>query len=124
MQPKLVLTTHGFAAEFAKDLRQRGHDAWLLEGTEQLELNLVSATTARSLVELPSATTEFLRWLEMAERLQKVRRHEVKLDFASGELAEGSRGGFGNPFRLGGTSAAGKPNSVPIGATIGPPCWL
>ena len=38
VQPKRVLTLHGFAAEFARDLRDRGVEAWALSGQNQLEL--------------------------------------------------------------------------------------
>lgn len=40
VQPKLTYTTHGFAAEFARDLRGRGWAAWTLEGRDQLDLGL------------------------------------------------------------------------------------
>ncbi|MEQ1851384.1 MAG: MBL fold metallo-hydrolase [Chthoniobacteraceae bacterium] len=40
VQPKRVLTVHGFAAEFATDLRRRGVEAWALAGENQLELML------------------------------------------------------------------------------------
>jgi DNA ligase-1 len=40
VQPKRVLTLHGFAAEFARDLRERGIEAWALSEVEQLELRL------------------------------------------------------------------------------------
>src|SRR5216110_2913751 len=40
VQPKRVLTLHGFAAEFARDLRDRGMDAWALTEENQLELTL------------------------------------------------------------------------------------
>src|SRR5216110_2083996 len=40
VQPKRVLTLHGFAAEFARDLRDRGMDAWALTEENQLELAL------------------------------------------------------------------------------------
>ena len=40
VQPKRVLTVHGFAAEFATDLRRRGIEAWALAGENQLELAL------------------------------------------------------------------------------------
>src|SRR6202011_412713 len=39
-QPKRVLTLHGFAAEFARDLRDRGIEAWALTKENQLELTL------------------------------------------------------------------------------------
>ena len=41
VSPKRVLTVHGFAAEFARDLRARGIEAWSLAGADQLELPLV-----------------------------------------------------------------------------------
>ncbi len=40
VQPKRVLTLHGFAAEFARDLRERGVEAWALGQENQLELTL------------------------------------------------------------------------------------
>jgi DNA ligase-1 len=38
VDPKLVLTLHGFAAEFARDVRERGREAWSLVSLNQLEL--------------------------------------------------------------------------------------
>lgn len=43
VQPERVLTLHGFAAEFARDLRERGIDAWALSALNQLELRLNAA---------------------------------------------------------------------------------
>jgi len=40
VQPERVLTLHGFAAEFARDLRERGIEAWPLTEENQLELTL------------------------------------------------------------------------------------
>ena len=40
VKPERVLTLHGFAAEFARDLRDRGIDAWSLTQQNQLELTL------------------------------------------------------------------------------------
>jgi DNA ligase-1 len=40
VQPKRVLTLHGFAQEFASDLRRRGVEAWALTAANQLELQL------------------------------------------------------------------------------------
>ncbi len=40
VQPKRVLTVHGFAAEFAADLRRRGVEAWALAQENQMELRL------------------------------------------------------------------------------------
>jgi Cft2 family RNA processing exonuclease len=38
--PRCVLTLHGYASEFAADLRRRGVEAWSLTGENQLELLL------------------------------------------------------------------------------------
>jgi len=38
INPEVVLTLHGFAGEFARDLRARGREAWSLTGHNQLEL--------------------------------------------------------------------------------------
>jgi Cft2 family RNA processing exonuclease len=38
--PRRVLTLHGFAADFARDLRARGVDAWALGEANQLDLAL------------------------------------------------------------------------------------
>jgi len=40
VKPERVLTLHGFAAEFARDLRDRGIEAWALTEENQLELTL------------------------------------------------------------------------------------
>ena len=40
VQPRRVLTVHGFASEFAADLRRRGVEAWALAGQNQIELAL------------------------------------------------------------------------------------
>ena len=40
VQPRRVLTLHGFAAPFAADLRARGTEAWALTADDQLEFHL------------------------------------------------------------------------------------
>ncbi len=42
VQPKRVFTLHGFAADFARDLRARGVEAWALSEANQIELTLSS----------------------------------------------------------------------------------
>lgn len=41
VQPKHILTIHGFTREFAAELRHQHFDAWSIEGNDQLELALV-----------------------------------------------------------------------------------
>ena len=44
VRPRRVFTLHGFAAEFARDLRERGIDAWALNKENQMELGFHSGT--------------------------------------------------------------------------------
>jgi DNA ligase-1 len=53
VQPRRVFTLHGFAAEFARDLRERGIEAWALTEENQMDLSLGSAGI---LPEAPSKT--------------------------------------------------------------------
>src|SRR5438874_3845508 len=48
VQPRRVLTLHGFAAAFARDLRERGIEAWALSEENQMEFDLSVAGTTRS----------------------------------------------------------------------------
>lgn len=41
--PRRVLTVHGFAREFAAELRAKGMDAWCAMGDDQLELSIAQA---------------------------------------------------------------------------------
>ena len=43
VHPRRVFTLHGFAAEFACDLRERGVEAWALTEEDQLELRFLKA---------------------------------------------------------------------------------
>ena len=57
VQPRRVFTLHGFAAEFASDLRARGIEAWALNQENQLEFALRSdkrTRTRRLVVTRPS----------------------------------------------------------------------
>ncbi len=47
VRPKRVLTLHGFAAEFASDLRDRGIEAWALSDENQMELGFGSGERTR-----------------------------------------------------------------------------
>ena len=96
VQPKRVLTLHGFAAEFARDLRDRGIEAWALTEENQMELalpkktavtgmspasSIVAAGTANSVKDRQlSIDSEFRSFAEVGEaiaatpaKLQKIR---------------------------------------------------
>ncbi len=50
VRPKRVFTLHGFAAEFARDLRERGIEAWALNAENQMDLGLQWNTEATRVV--------------------------------------------------------------------------
>lgn len=56
VKPKRVLTLHGFAQEFARDLRARGTEAWALTDVNQLEFALALPEGARP----PAPATELV----------------------------------------------------------------
>lgn len=43
VRPRRVITVHGFAREFAAELRAKGFDAWCAMGDDQLELSIAQA---------------------------------------------------------------------------------
>lgn len=88
VQPARVFTLHGFAAEFARDLRDRGVEAWALSEENQMELTLGKTIVAGvPVVNQPDAArsavatgSEFQAFAEIGEaiaatpaKLEKVR---------------------------------------------------
>jgi DNA ligase-1 len=89
VKPKRVLTLHGFAAEFARDLRQRGIEAWALSDENQTEFKLpkvadagVSRADRKPLAPgtAVATTSEFLTFANVGEtigatpaKLEKIR---------------------------------------------------
>jgi DNA ligase 1 len=53
VRPKRVLTVHGFAKEFAAELREKGIEAWCASGGDQLELSLGKKTAPSVGVGIP-----------------------------------------------------------------------
>jgi DNA ligase 1 len=89
VQPKRVLTLHGFAGAFARDLRQRGIEAWALSEENQMELGLtrpVVASVSPAFTKIPAdaapnTASEFLVFANVGEaiaetpaKLEKIRR--------------------------------------------------
>ena len=90
VQPRQVLTLHGFAAAFACDLRRRGVEAWALSQQDQMELHFgatgVAPRSAVKRVATPqnlgrlTSESEFLRFADVGEavaatpaKLEKIR---------------------------------------------------
>ncbi len=119
VQPRLVLTLHGFAQEFALTLRERGVEAWAIGEDNQLELGVQiegrpwpvpggSASVAAfektrtqsgaqekaEPVEACSAAAHncFVRFCQVAERVKATPRKLEKIDALRAYLAELSAG--------------------------------
>ncbi|HEX4638386.1 MAG TPA: ATP-dependent DNA ligase, partial [Chthoniobacterales bacterium] len=88
VKPKRVLTLHGFAAEFARDLRERGIEAWALSEENQMELKLpkfsveaaVPGGKKRAAETAATTDSEFLQFANVGEsigataaKLEKIR---------------------------------------------------
>jgi DNA ligase-1 len=106
VNPRRVLTLHGFASEFAADLRARGIEAWALTGPNQLDLPLSTRTattrqegsacqsridetanaapvlTSRTLLGFPSQTG-FLKFCAVAERIAALTGKLAKIQILS-----------------------------------------
>jgi DNA ligase-1 len=104
VQPRRVLTLHGFAADFARTLRERGVDAWAVNEANQLEIplgpNVTPAVEIRSTsVASPRLATEvgrgtapepatdaFARFARTAEDLRGLTSRSEKVDLLAGYL--------------------------------------
>ncbi|PYK67663.1 MAG: DNA ligase [Verrucomicrobia bacterium] len=85
VRPKRVLTLHGFASEFARDLRQRGVEAWALTEGNQMELRFCVSPSVRQNAEQSgghacASQSEFATFARIGEsigataaKLEKVR---------------------------------------------------
>jgi len=62
---------HGYASEFAADLRSRGIEAWALTGPNQLDLSLSIPAPPKSKIvsHTVSAQSGFLRFCTVAEQI-------------------------------------------------------
>jgi DNA ligase-1 len=62
VRPRRVFTLHGFAAEFARDLRERGVEAWALSEENQMEFSgLGKAPVSETGEVVPPSRTSFAR---------------------------------------------------------------
>ena len=73
VQPQRVFTVHGFAHEFAEDLRRRGVDAWSLGEDNQLELTLPMVSSAVGSLTIPEnkelTDTGFLKFSKICQQI-------------------------------------------------------
>ena len=82
VQPKRVFTLHGFAGEFARDLRERGIEAWALSEENQMELRLNSGerTCPRVHDSAPRRVEEQSEFLQFANVGESIAETSAKLE--------------------------------------------
>jgi len=82
VQPKRVLTLHGFAGQFARDLRERGIEAWALSEENQMEFKLNSGERTRPRVHdsAPRRVEGISEFLEFAKVGQSIGETSAKLE--------------------------------------------
>lgn len=93
VQPRRVLTIHGFAAAFACDLRRRGIEAWALSEENQMELHFGAKDCAPRSVPEPVRTpsnprqstsgSEFLRFADVGETIAATPARSEKIRLLS-----------------------------------------
>jgi DNA ligase-1 len=88
--PKRVLTLHGFASEFAADLRARGIEAWALTGPNQLDLAIQIPRPQAPAKPSPvqPATTGFLRFCSVGEEIAALTGKQAKIQLVSAYFQE------------------------------------
>jgi DNA ligase-1 len=90
IQPKRVLTVHGFAREFAEDLRRRKIEAWSLGEENQLELALPTSAAAAPSIPIQesnnSIATGFLLFTKICDQIASLTGKLRKIEVLSGYL--------------------------------------
>jgi DNA ligase-1 len=76
VQPRRVFTLHGFAASFARDLRERGTEAWALSEENQMEFTLPQMpfrpsvpASGQELGTDDASASEFLEFANIGEKI-------------------------------------------------------
>ncbi|HEU0208060.1 MAG TPA: ATP-dependent DNA ligase [Candidatus Udaeobacter sp.] len=93
VQPRRVLTLHGFAAAFACDLRRRGIEAWALSQENQMELHFESKDVPPRCAAIPvgpsptprepMVESEFLRFARVGEAVAATPAKSEKIRLVS-----------------------------------------
>src|SRR6266404_862629 len=136
VQPKCVFTLHGFAAEFARDLRDRGVEAWALTEENQMELALpkktvmagvssasngVVANSGSSREDLqPQINSEFHEFAEVGEAIAARPAKLEKIRLLAGYLGTLNRDQLpiATIYFTGRTFAQNDPRALQVGGSI------
>jgi DNA ligase-1 len=122
VQPKRVLTLHGFAAEFARDLRDRGVEAWALSQDNQLELTLGRTASAVNPVRASTeqVDSEFTRFAQLGERIAATPAKLEKVRLLSDYLLSLDRGQLpiATRYLTGKAFAQSDPRTLQVGWAV------
>ncbi len=136
VQPKRVFTLHGFAAEFARDLRDRGVEAWALTQANQMELALPKKTLVMGLSRAsngvvansgssredrqPHINSEFHEFAEVAEAIAATPAKLEKIRLLAGYLGTLNRDQLpiATIYFTGRTFAQSDPRALQVGGSI------
>jgi DNA ligase-1 len=101
VNPRRVFTLHGFAASFARDLRERGIEAWALSEENQMELTLPqipvgpsadSSSAERCTAHRCAAASEFVTFADIGEAIAatpaKLKKIRLLADYLQGLTSE------------------------------------
>jgi DNA ligase-1 len=90
VQPQRVFTVHGYAHEFAEDLRRRGVEAWALGEDNQLELAVTlpvpEVRVPNDFASIADDSCAFGRFVEVCEAISQVTGKLQKIDILSDYL--------------------------------------
>jgi DNA ligase 1 len=90
VQPQRVFTLHGYANEFAEDLRRRGVEAWALGEDNQLELavtlSVPEAPAPSDFASIAEESCAFSRFVEVCEAISQVTGKLQKIAILSNYL--------------------------------------
>jgi DNA ligase-1 len=129
VQPRRVFTLHGFAASFARDLRERGTEAWALSGENQMEFTLPQ-TPARPSVRTSGAggctgdacagASEFLAFANVGEAIAatpaKLEKIRLLADYLRGLTREQLP--ITTPYFTGKAFAQSDPRTLQVGWAV------
>lgn len=129
VQPRRVLTLHGFAAAFAADLRQRGIDAWALSEENQMEFTLSQLPAPpipdardeeRPHDPAPPQASEFLSFAKVGEAIAvtaaKLEKIRILADYLRGLTSEQLT--IATPYFTGKTFAQSDPRTMQVGWAV------
>src|SRR5213594_2774245 len=129
VQPRRVLTLHGFAASFARDLRERGTEAWALSEENQMEFTLpqiparpsvATSDAGRCTEEGCASTSEFLAFANVGEAIAatpaKLEKIRLLADYLRGLTREQLR--IATPYFTGKAFAQSDPRTLQTGWAV------